>query len=79
MSGARTRDLARAGSAEVYELYRSGGIVSTEIYAFLSRDLPAWIEYARCARAQAHTEAGSALPAWECPAQETDRWVTRAR
>jgi len=63
-AGAMTRDLALAGSAEVYELYRSGGIVSTELYAFLSRDLPAWIETLD-PRVRKRMEAGSALPAWE--------------
>jgi aspartyl-tRNA(Asn)/glutamyl-tRNA(Gln) amidotransferase subunit A len=63
-SGARTRDLALPGSAEVYELYHRGGIVSTELYAFLSRDLPDWIATLD-PRVRKRMEAGSALPAWD--------------
>ena len=69
-----TRDLALAGSAEVYELYRSGGIVSTELYAFLSRDLAG-----RGSRRSIHACASawrpaSALPAWEY-IQRKDRYA----
>jgi aspartyl-tRNA(Asn)/glutamyl-tRNA(Gln) amidotransferase subunit A len=76
-AGARTSDLALAGSAEVYELYRSGGIVSTELYAFLSRDLPAWIETLD-PRVRKRMEAGSGLLAWEY-IQRRDRYAALAQ
>jgi len=42
--GARRSALSLAGTAEVYELYHRGGIVSAELYNFLRRHLPGWIE-----------------------------------
>ena len=63
-AGATRRDLALPGAAEVYELYQRGGIVSAELYSFLSRDLPDWIETLD-PRVRKRMEAGSALPAWD--------------
>jgi aspartyl-tRNA(Asn)/glutamyl-tRNA(Gln) amidotransferase subunit A len=42
-AGAARHDLALPGAVEVYELYQRGGIVSAELYSFLSSDLPDWI------------------------------------
>src|SRR5262245_16511698 len=63
-AGAARNDLALPGAAEVYELYHRGCIVSAELYSFLSRDLPEWIETLD-PRVRKRMEAGSALPAWD--------------
>ncbi len=64
VAGAVRSDLVLPGAAEVYELYHRGGIVSAELYSFLSRDLPEWIETLD-PRVRKRMEAGSALPAWD--------------
>jgi aspartyl-tRNA(Asn)/glutamyl-tRNA(Gln) amidotransferase subunit A len=74
--GAKAREQSLAGTAEVYELYKRGGIVSTELYAFLSRDLPDWIETLD-SRVRKRMEAGSALPAWDY-IQRKDRYTALA-
>ena len=43
-AGAVQSDLALPGALEVYDCYHRGGIVSAELYSFLSCDLPEWIE-----------------------------------
>ena len=42
--GTRITPLEIPGCAEVYQLYQSGGIVSPELYRFLSVELPEWID-----------------------------------
>jgi aspartyl-tRNA(Asn)/glutamyl-tRNA(Gln) amidotransferase subunit A len=63
-AGAARHDLALPGAVEVYELYQRGGIVSAELYSFLSSDLPDWIATLD-PRVRKRMEAGSALPAWD--------------
>jgi aspartyl-tRNA(Asn)/glutamyl-tRNA(Gln) amidotransferase subunit A len=71
-AGAKTSEMALPGSAEVYELYHRGGIISAELFAFLKRDLPDWIPTLD-SRVRKRMEAGSALPAWEF-LQRRDRY-----
>jgi aspartyl-tRNA(Asn)/glutamyl-tRNA(Gln) amidotransferase subunit A len=73
-AGAIRSDLALPGAAEVYEIYHRGGIVSAELYSFLSRDLPEWIETLD-PRVRKRMEAGSALPAWDY-LQRKERYAT---
>jgi aspartyl-tRNA(Asn)/glutamyl-tRNA(Gln) amidotransferase subunit A len=73
-AGAARNDLALPGVAEVYELYHRGGIVSAELYSFLSRELPEWIETLD-PRVRKRMEAGSALPAWDY-LQRKERYAT---
>jgi aspartyl-tRNA(Asn)/glutamyl-tRNA(Gln) amidotransferase subunit A len=63
-AGARMRDLALPATAELFEIYHNGGIVSCELYRFLSAELPDWIETLD-PRVRRRMEAGKMLPAWE--------------
>ncbi len=72
--GAVRSDLVLPGAGEVYELYHRGGIVSAELYSFLSRDLPDWIETLD-PRVRKRMEAGSTLPAWDY-LQRKERYAT---
>ena len=53
-AGVSRSDLALSGAAEVYELYHRGGIVSAELYSFLSAHLADWIATLGSPRAPAH-------------------------
>jgi aspartyl-tRNA(Asn)/glutamyl-tRNA(Gln) amidotransferase subunit A len=71
-AGARTKELALPATAELFEIYHQGGIVSCELYRFLSSELPAWIETLD-PRVRRRMEAGKLLPAWEY-LQRTERY-----
>jgi aspartyl-tRNA(Asn)/glutamyl-tRNA(Gln) amidotransferase subunit A len=62
--GARVADAALPAVKEVFALYQKGGIVSTELYAFLSAELPDWIETLDL-RVRRRMDAGKELPAWD--------------
>jgi aspartyl-tRNA(Asn)/glutamyl-tRNA(Gln) amidotransferase subunit A len=62
--GARVTDAALPATREVFELYHKGGIVSTELYAFLSAELPDWIDTLD-RRVRRRMDAGKGLPAWD--------------
>ena len=62
--GATLTDQPLPGAAEVYEMYREGGIVSAELYAFLRGRLPGWLDTLD-PRARCRMEDGSALEAWQ--------------
>src|SRR5262249_53235268 len=62
--GARTFDQALTGSAEVFQLYFSGGIVSSELYRFLNAELPEWL-HSLDRRVARRMEPGKALEAWQ--------------
>ena len=72
-AGVSRSDLALAGAAEVYELYHRGGIVSAELYSFLSAHLADWIATLD-GRVRQRMEAGAALPAWDY-LQRKDRYA----
>jgi aspartyl-tRNA(Asn)/glutamyl-tRNA(Gln) amidotransferase subunit A len=72
-AGASRFDLPLVGSAEVYELYHRGGIVSAELFGFLRHDLPDWIATLD-RRVRQRMEAGAALPAWDY-LQRKDRYM----
>jgi aspartyl-tRNA(Asn)/glutamyl-tRNA(Gln) amidotransferase subunit A len=76
-AGAVQSDLALPGALEVYELYHRGGIVSAELYSFLSCDLPEWIETLD-RRVRNRMEAGSALAAWDY-LQRRERYAVLGR
>jgi aspartyl-tRNA(Asn)/glutamyl-tRNA(Gln) amidotransferase subunit A len=63
-SGARLKELALPATTELFEIYHKGGIVSCELYRFLSVELPGWIETLD-PRVRQRMEAGKMLPAWE--------------
>jgi aspartyl-tRNA(Asn)/glutamyl-tRNA(Gln) amidotransferase subunit A len=75
-AGARTKELALPATAELFEIYHKGGIVSCELYRFLSSELPAWIETLD-PRVRRRMEAGKLLPAWEY-LQRTKRYSALA-
>ena len=75
-AGARTKELALPATAELFEIYHKGGIVSCELYRFLSSELPAWIETLD-PRVRRRMEAGKLLPAWEY-LQRTERYSALA-
>lgn len=62
--GARVADAALPAAKNVFELYHKGGIVAPELYAFLSAELPDWIETLD-PRVQRRMQAGKGLPAWD--------------
>jgi len=62
--GARVADAALPAVQELFELYRKGGIVSAELYAFLSAELPDWLEILD-PRVRRRMDAGKGLPAWD--------------
>lgn len=62
--GARVADARLPAVNEVFELYYKGGIVSVELYAFLSAELPEWLETLD-PRVRRRMDAGKALPAWD--------------
>jgi aspartyl-tRNA(Asn)/glutamyl-tRNA(Gln) amidotransferase subunit A len=62
--GARVADAALPAVKEVFELYHKGGIVSAELYAFLSAELPEWLETLD-PRVRRRMDAGKGLPAWD--------------
>ena len=72
-AGVSRSDLALSGAAEVYELYHRGGIVSAELYSFLSAHLADWIATLD-RRVRQRMEAGAALPAWDY-LQRKDRYA----
>lgn len=43
-AGAKLVDMAMPETAEVHEMFRSGGPVAPELHAFLTRHLPEWLE-----------------------------------
>ena len=75
-AGARTKELALPATAELFEIYHKGGIVSCELYRFLSSELPVWIETLD-PRVRWRMEAGKLLPAWEY-LQRTERYSALA-
>ena len=62
--GARVADAGLPAVKELFEIYHKGGIVSVELYAFLSAELPDWLETLD-ARVRRRMDAGKALPAWD--------------
>ena len=58
------KELALPATTELFEIYHKGGIVSCELYRFLSAELPGWIETLD-PRVRRRMEAGKMLPAWE--------------
>ncbi|HJR22007.1 MAG TPA: amidase family protein, partial [Dongiaceae bacterium] len=62
--GARVADVGLPAVKELFEIYHKGGIVSVELYAFLSAELPDWLETLD-ARVRRRMDAGKALPAWD--------------
>jgi aspartyl-tRNA(Asn)/glutamyl-tRNA(Gln) amidotransferase subunit A len=72
-AGASRFDLPLVGSAEVYDLYQRGGIVSVELYSFLKAYLPDWIATLD-RRVRQRMEAGAALAAWDY-LQRKDRYM----
>ncbi len=62
--GARLTDLALPGAQEVYEIYFRGGIVSPELYQFLKRELPEWLETLD-PKVKRRVDFARDLPAWE--------------
>ena len=62
--GARVADAGLPAVKEVFELYHKGGIVSSELYAFLSAELPDWLETLD-PRVRRRMELGKGLPAWD--------------
>lgn len=63
-AGARVSDLALPGAKEVYEIYFRGGIVAPELYQFLKRQLPDWIDTLD-PRVKRRIDAARDLEAWE--------------
>ncbi|HUU97177.1 MAG TPA: amidase [Phycisphaerae bacterium] len=62
--GAVLVDQPLPGAAEVFELYRLGGIVSAELYTFLRSTLPDWLDTLD-PRVKRRMDDGKALEAWE--------------
>ena len=62
--GARVADAVLPAVKDLFELYRKGGIVSAELYAFLSAELPGWLETLE-PRVRRRMDAGKELPAWD--------------
>jgi aspartyl-tRNA(Asn)/glutamyl-tRNA(Gln) amidotransferase subunit A len=62
--GARVADATLPALKELFELYHKGGIVSAELYAFLSAELPDWLEILD-PRVRRRMDAGKELPAWD--------------
>jgi aspartyl-tRNA(Asn)/glutamyl-tRNA(Gln) amidotransferase subunit A len=62
--GARVADAELPAAKELFELYRKGGIVSAELYAFLSAELPDWLETLD-PRVCRRMDASKELPAWD--------------
>jgi aspartyl-tRNA(Asn)/glutamyl-tRNA(Gln) amidotransferase subunit A len=63
-AGARLSEMALPGTDEVYEVYFRGGIVAPELYQFLKRDLPDWLETLD-PRVERRIDAARGLEAWE--------------
>jgi len=63
-NGAGVTDAALPAVKEVFELYHKGGIVSVELYAFLSAQLPDWLETLD-PRVRRRMDIGKGLPAWD--------------
>jgi aspartyl-tRNA(Asn)/glutamyl-tRNA(Gln) amidotransferase subunit A len=63
-AGARLSDLALPGADEVYDVYFRGGIVAPELYQFLKRHLPDWLETLD-PRVKRRIDTGRNLEAWE--------------
>jgi aspartyl-tRNA(Asn)/glutamyl-tRNA(Gln) amidotransferase subunit A len=76
VDGAHVADAALPALNELFELYRKGGIVSAELYAFLSAELPDWLEMLD-PRVRRRMEAGKDLPAWDY-LQRKARYATLA-
>ncbi len=62
--GAQLKDCELTGAEEVFEIYNKGGIVSAELYAFLQKSLPDWLETLD-PRVRRRMDDGRALEAWE--------------
>src|SRR5262249_49953717 len=62
--GARIADATLPAVKEVFEIYHKGGIGSAELYAFLSAELPDWLETLD-PRVRRRMDAGKGLPAWD--------------
>ncbi|HVM83289.1 MAG TPA: amidase [Candidatus Binatia bacterium] len=63
-AGARVSDFAMLGMAELHAIYAHGGIVAPELYRFLKRELPEWLETLD-PRVKRRIDAGKTLEAWE--------------
>ena len=74
--GARVADAALPALKELFELYHKGGIVSAELYAFLSAELPDWLGILD-PRVRRRMDAGKELPAWDY-LQRKARYATLA-
>jgi aspartyl-tRNA(Asn)/glutamyl-tRNA(Gln) amidotransferase subunit A len=74
--GARVADATLPALMELFELYHKGGIVSAELYAFLSAELPDWLETLD-PRVRRRIDVGKELPAWDY-LQRKARYVTLA-
>ncbi|HEY3146526.1 MAG TPA: amidase family protein [Dongiaceae bacterium] len=64
VDGARVADAELPAVKELFELYHKGGIVSAELYAFLSAELPDWLGTLD-PRVRRRMDAGKGLPAWD--------------
>lgn len=63
-AGARLSEFAPPNCAELHAAYAAGGIAAPELYAFLRRELPEWIETLD-PRVRRRVEPGKDLAAWE--------------
>jgi aspartyl-tRNA(Asn)/glutamyl-tRNA(Gln) amidotransferase subunit A len=63
-AGARLSEFAPPNCAELHAIYASGGIAAPELYAFLRRELPDWLETLD-PRVRRRIEPGKDLAAWE--------------
>ena len=63
-AGARVSDFTMLGLAELHAIYAHGGIVAPELYRFLRRELPDWLETLD-PRVKRRIDAGKTLEAWE--------------
>lgn len=63
-AGACLVELEIAHAQEVYAGFREGGLTPPELYAFLQRDLPAWMDTLD-PNVRSRLDAGKATPAWE--------------
>ncbi|MCP1673755.1 aspartyl-tRNA(Asn)/glutamyl-tRNA(Gln) amidotransferase subunit A [Natronocella acetinitrilica] len=72
-AGARLVPLDLADLDEAYGYFRQGGLTPPELYAFLTRDLPEWLDTLD-ANVRQRLEAGKAFPAWEY-IQRRDRFA----
>lgn len=76
-AGARVVPLEIADVQEAYGYFKLGGLAPPELYAFLERDLPDWLE-SLDPNVRKRLDAGIAFPAWEY-LQRRDRFQAIGR